>query len=1218
MEAVRRRLPSTARSGILSELPQSTLLVLGLLGASVVVLGVQSSLFAATDDVWGALQEDHGWDREAVDAAKAASFAMSCTALMNAHAGSPPYNGEASEVYRDIQDTWRNGPTTPLIDTPCREAAPLTGAGVDFGDVNVKCEEFHKGGICEIFRFHLPNEKIRDKWWPWIRGGGHPKYLLYYQSLPEYVAKSWRYKGFGIDSNDWQTTALMIGAAGWLLGPIGGAVSTPIAAGYAILNVMNVRGQLGVPGAFAELPAAKQKAAVADLSQRLSSYGVDEMTPVRQAIARDAASAAYAHIPGNDSAEQAVDGIVESVMDLQRESRADPITVEAEISGSAPALDPSVTGPLASRIAARSSAAAAFAEEESETLTNYPQDGATDAFYRNFFRNYLAADDLANMVEETDPEEHRIFRRIYGQAHATLRNLPIETRRKTVTNARRAACASNAIRPGTLSDLVTVIEVSDPDQYGEHLPKRLKGSLLRGPTRSLGGTAICRDVAERPDQAIQQMCTEAGANPGAWIDSHRAQYRDTGVDGKTACAALTALGTAAIKQTGVHAPHYPGGNNALYLYSPIKGEMQFPLNNYTNFYFVGLDKQNPGFVEARYHPFHLVSPMNFGDFKGVTNAHLTVAPTYLPNVFQGPSVAEKEGFSTCDEFRNFQRHVEGAVADGVDFVTGSAPDPPPYFVNRTEAERRFHGSAYAPSGMWALVGCTANIIYTPHPIVGRKVMHSGDNVTAPPGYAAVKPYAAPPGEGEMATSDRGYAVSVPGDEEDVDRLAWSHFMPMKQPRDHGRGTSAFKQIGAWDRPTTVTERDVEAEELQDVVIVLQWPNEIPVPDLQVTLPEICFTGGNYERHKDEGNESSEEFNVTATGEETCVGLSSVGLSNTVTIPTPDIPFIGSADDDEPGLLPDPPQVSVAELSDIETGPNGQVTDIDLETIEFAPTDSETMEMDAADHGTLCVFEDLSNIIGWIPSPPDWVPDACFGLSLPFMDASVALENNLVLDTQDPQNIEDGEFDGRVQFEIADIGVDIGAAIINTDIPGPVSSIRVGPVGTAMDIQSHVHFNLYGANVPQRYVGPRGQGVSQYTYPTIPDRLKDIIDSNQDITYHVNSLAVRVNMTGAGGGPHEEIRPNEWRTSSGKPIYGHGGSHGQGWSAYGEFIYWTGLQLGTAWWAVPLKWVTGFAPLVPEIDVIGMLEEKKPRIRTFYLEGCDWPHHGCSENAIPFL
>lgn len=130
---------------------------------------------------------------DALASARATTFAVSCTSLINIHA--------PGDVPQEIQTAWNDNVSADIN----RSCAETEDGRVSFREVEVECDPLDTDdGGCRIYNFNLPQECATDSlacelsnraadnyWSAYIAGLGDPRYLLYYEAFPEGPSQHW-------------------------------------------------------------------------------------------------------------------------------------------------------------------------------------------------------------------------------------------------------------------------------------------------------------------------------------------------------------------------------------------------------------------------------------------------------------------------------------------------------------------------------------------------------------------------------------------------------------------------------------------------------------------------------------------------------------------------------------------------------------------------------------------------------------------------------------------------------------------------------------------------------------------------------------------------------------------------------------------------------------------------------------------------------------------
>ncbi|MDY6770572.1 MAG: hypothetical protein SV186_01295 [Candidatus Nanohaloarchaea archaeon] len=143
------------------------------------------------------------YQQVAVESTKALTFAISCSAMINAPADSVDQSAYLEQWNTPFSEQGFGS----RIDHSCKEAAPGGKGVVKFGKgVKVKCDAMKNnpgGGSCRVYGFALPQQVPFTGPWEldggsvpqtiinFLKGHGMPKYVLYYQKLKPSVEGNW-------------------------------------------------------------------------------------------------------------------------------------------------------------------------------------------------------------------------------------------------------------------------------------------------------------------------------------------------------------------------------------------------------------------------------------------------------------------------------------------------------------------------------------------------------------------------------------------------------------------------------------------------------------------------------------------------------------------------------------------------------------------------------------------------------------------------------------------------------------------------------------------------------------------------------------------------------------------------------------------------------------------------------------------------------------------
>lgn len=1242
-------------------------------GALAVIFGVVITSFllgpsgmgqvqSAVMDILGLLDVIAGMDQAAIDSALATSYAMSCTSIMNqkmpadasapnAHAGEP-YVDAGNQVLAQerIHQYWDNRSATPIIGETCN--ASTTDSGVEFGPTNVTvtCDDFERGGGCDIHGFTLPQKNIRGGWVEWILGRGHPEHMLYYQALPSGVDESWsnlgeRYNAMGVAIGagiSVVTPSIMKVGKALVKSGASGAIRN--AASYMASGMRNtpskarlIARRAGQATAAAQNPRAAARYAGSMLSNYLRSQGARAVKSWHRVFARDVTTYASAYARGSydDITEEAIDDAVGAVSRELRETgyrNLDQAAVRSDIEEVlAREIGDDITDEgieELSRIMARRwvGASRATAEEFAEQATQQrvarsaTREGIQKLSYRQTefqeqaFRKIGAFDRLLGQSSEEIMEDITsislkgdIFESIFGKGIKTVRYVTNPARLKR--NGIRTACSSNLFRAGMFDGAVSLMDSAEDianehdgvsQAYAEDMEELKEGDIESESGLNMAeGLGHCAAYAGLgAGEAAQQMCGRVGVSTPPNLGGSE-------LNGAAACATITMAGITAEKMMSTRTPFMPQESNSLQLFNPVFGTMEFPLNRFANMHFMSIDKTDVGLMGQSKNRFYLISPVQTKNdsIRGNEPGKVEVDPGGVSQRLSGKQRAEKGDADPCnavDGFKEFAKeHIEEAMVIGLApvlgpvgllgmFLTGNSL---PNIVEGQDisVNRSYAINEYNAKGSFLQEGlCPNNVIYTDLPIVGKEVIMEDDYQYTDTIYQEQRQSLAQ--SNDRVTAPPGYKEAYPSAADGI--FAVHNNLTMF---DYIEGDPVYR----WSSAMPMVQPIDLGMDTEDYRQVGDWLRTDELDEHEVAVKEVADVGAVFDLASAEITvleAGAISFSFTIGGEVTvyypCLsnGICSkeVDIDETISVSEPSNDLTISLDA-IPAELPTP-QLSVENATEVYSSDGQNLDNLNL-SIDWEMTfdDFRSWIQDA-----IGISVGISEIDLSIDIPADFMFDDWFDFGI-------------YIETVEGEEPSDDEYDGVVEFGgIIAFGKDPWCPLASGD---DCTSSTDPSFDLRFEYSPNTQFDYFLNTgwIPRKYISQFGEGVDDYRPPPgLIGSTIDAIDSDRTLNYFVNGLDVTLD-TGASG-PYQD--------TEGNPLFGYDASDGE---AGSMAIYLIGGVLEMVVMSIVgacTATVLGTAICYPlggaVLAGIGGLTEMAAQT---YKNGCNWPVHGCNRGLV---
>lgn len=1244
-------------------------------GALAIVFGVVMTSFilgpsgmaqlqSAVMDILGLLDVIAGMDQAAIDSALATSYAMSCTSLMNLQAPDGAMtNAYAGEEYIDagpqleaedeINNAWYEEGATPLVEETCNQST--TDEGVEFGvtNVTVTCDDFERGGGCDVHGFTLPQQNVRGGWVEWILGRGTPEHILYYQALPSGVDESWKNLG-----EKYNAMGVAIGAGVSMVSPslmkIGKVVGKQIAKGApnAITTMASTLAQQAKSQAARASYIAytatrrgltfgastiRQRARQAGIlvTRYLKSKGARQIQAYHKLFARDVTTYAAAFARTSDDWSNVDREMVEEAVDqVARELREkgytdlDQAAVRADVEDvlRGTELGDHVTdegveamSEIMSRrwIGASRETAEEFADQATQqrvahsvTRQNFAKlNFRQNEFQEQAFRRIGALERLLGQSSDELLEgmtvqgaKGEVFETIYGKGIKTVKYVSNPQRLKRT--GIRAACSSGMMRVGMFEGAMSLMQEAESianhhdavsEAYAEDMERLEEGDVesesgLNFP-QGLGHCLAYQGMAA--GQATSRMCGRVGVDlPASPSRNIEAQY-----NGVSACAAMTMAGITADKLMTTRTPYMPQEVNSLQLFNPVHGTMEFPLNRFANFHFMSIDKTDVGIMGQDKERFYLVSPVQTKNesLRGDEAGKVSINPGGIAQRVSGKQRAEKGDTDVCNAVDQFKEFIKENFEEAI--LIGMAPVAGPIGL----------------FGLMAVNGSLPEIVRGQDIIVSRDEAINDHNLKGSFLEEGLCPnnvmYTDLPIVGKEVIMDDEYEYQ--------DTVYQEEMQSVENADRHLTAPPGFKEAypsdalsasETDDNETQVYEEDGETiyqwssamsmaqpidmgKPTDEYLQVGDWLRTDELDDRDVTVKEVADVGAVFDL-------ASAEFVLVEAG----VIDFELNITEEISLPYPCLSN-GICHKD----------VSVEFYQSIYRPNNDISISLDAIPVEFpspqiSVEDSANFYAQEDDYN----LEDLNITIDWEITSDDfteWVQEE-FGIEIGIdeIDLTIEIPKDLMFDDWYTFGIELDTTDDEPDDPSYDGVVELGGII---EFGNP----SYCPIDTCYDLAiSHtpsVKFDYFLNTgwIPRKYISQFGEGMDSYRPPPgLVGSAIEFIDSDRALNYHVNALDVTLD-TGADG-PYK--KPN------GDPLFGYDANDGEAGSMAIYLIGGVAEMAVTAFMAVCSGASLGSltvlcAPIsYGALGIIGGLTELAAQS---YQNGCSWPVHGCDKGLM---
>lgn len=1237
-----------------------------------------SQLQSVTMDLLGLFDIIAGMDQAAIDSALATSYAISCTSIMNvqapsdatldAYAGEPGDAGAQALAAERIEEYWYNKSATPIVGETCNQS--VTEDGVEFGvtNVSVHCDDFVKGGGCEVKGFTLPQKRINDGWISWIVSRGHPEHILYYQALPKGVDESWtnlgdRYNSMGIavSAGVSVATPALFKAAKVFVGGATGVAKVGRSAKVFASGLRNNPAKIAYYAGSATTTVANPRAAAKYAGRMAMNYvrslPARAMTSWHRIFARDISTYAVGYAK-NAPTRINRDMVEEAVEQTSRSLRStgfkdlDQAALRSEVaeSLSETALRTEVTDEgieKISRVMARRWQAAGrqTAEEFADQATqqsvrrSVTSEGVQKlAFRQNEFQeqafrrigmadkllgqtNKEIVDQVTSLSVKGDMLEPMVNKGLNSISHAAKISKravdPAVLKRQGI----RTACGSSLFRVGMFEGAMQLMDSSQDianehdgvsQAYAEDMQRLEEGDIesesgLNYP-EGLGHCLAYTGLTA--GQASKRMCGRVGVGtPPRLTSGTSGLYAQA--KGAQACAAITMVGVTADQMMQEQTPFMPQESNSLQLYNPAYGTMEFPLNRFANFYFMALNKQNVGITKQAKERFYLVSPVETSKGKLATDQEggVVIEPGGITQRLAGKQRAEKGDNDPCnaiDQFKEFMKENIEEVA-----VAGLMP------VGGVIGAMAFIGVAS---------GGLPNIIEGQEISVNRSWAEEEYNAKGSFFESGICPnnivYTDLPIVGKEVIMDSEYELANTVYHEQMQDESNEQQVVTAPPGYKEAAPSESFQAQFDDTPTTDNLTEYQEDWLD---IEYRWSSFIPMTqpiDIGQNVTDFKQTGDwlrpdEIDDHNVNVKEVADVGAIFDLGSTDFTLIQEDFISFTVNVDaeiTLYYPCLSGICDKDVNIdwsesfdWPDDPLV--LSLDDIPGElPTPQISVENVADI-YTGDDFDVTNVDLTFSWEISTDDFAEWVREDLPSRDISVPETDIGITIPNdLLGDCCIEVGFGVTTVNEEPDDDAEYDGVAEFYFFNA---IGPEE-NWTLPGgnEVNLRLEHNVTATMDYKYNTGW------VPRKYISQHGEGFDAYKPPPgVVGTTVDYIDSDRTMNYFVNALDIRLDKGGQGNFKYIP-QFGGYADDNGDPLYGYDASDGGGGSIaiylFGGVIE---MIVYSAMGACTVGIVTAAICYPIGGMILGGLGAVTEMAAQTYKNGCNWPIHGCERGFI---